>query len=78
MWILIDKELDEHKRFKKVLPCGSIKALEKEKIIEKGSPLTYTQLYDRLVRFSPDRVWQNERYFIRFCKLVTSKKSKKI
>lgn len=74
MWVFIDKELDKKGRFKSVETLGSIKALQKQNIVLHGEIMTDNQLYSRL---SKTRFWHNERYFIKECKLITSKKSKK-
>ena len=73
MWVLIDKKLDEYGRFSKVELCGSIQAIQQQKIILNGQEMTDNQLYNRL---SKERFWHNERYFIKECKLITSKPKK--
>ena len=74
MFIFINKELDENKCFKEVLSFGSIKALEKHKILLKGKEMTYMQLSYRL---KENGHWENSDFCIKkVTELIRSKRSK--
>ena len=72
MWVVICKELNEKGQFSVVEPCGSIMAITKLGIPHemKDRLLSYDELRARLSKTKP---YHTHTYFIKYCKLLTSK-----